>query len=119
MRKPKPNSSSSSSSSSASGAGAGSSSSSSSERNETPEEKETRKCLDFLKDLGIKENKNFKEWALQGHPNKGGDTTLFQKVNDCMDKTFRKNKKSHEGGTRKSKRNYRKKKANSGKSRKH
>ncbi len=98
------------SSSSAAGAGAGADPSASSVPSETKEEKEKRECLYFLATQGIKSLGDFKSWAAKsGHPNKGGDKELFQKISDCVDKTFKLDKnKSKQGGKRTRKNNKRK-----------
>ena len=84
----------------ATGAGAGAGTSASSQVYESPAEKEKRECREFIASHGIREYKDFGKWASKGgHPNKGGDQKLFQKVSDCFDKTLKKdyeNKKNNE-----------------------
>jgi len=48
-------------------------------------------CNTILKQQGILDNdpkttrKNFKKWALKNHPDKGGNTSVFQSVSNCSD----------------------------------
>lgn len=50
-------------------------------------------CNTILKQQGILDNdykttrRNFKKWALKNHPDKGGNTSVFQSVSDCSDKS--------------------------------
>ncbi len=36
--------------------------------------------MDVLADLGIKDSQTYRQWARQHHPDKGGNTTIFQAV---------------------------------------
>ncbi len=38
----------------------------------------------LLKQCGIDSLASFRRWALKGHPDRGGDTDLFQRVNNAM-----------------------------------
>jgi hypothetical protein len=58
----------------------------------TDDIKETVKksCLDVLKEHNIETVRDFNKWALKGgHPDKGGDTAIFQEVSDCVDKRLK------------------------------
>ncbi len=45
-----------------------------------------KSCEQRLRDLGITTKKEFKKWSAQkGHPNKGGNLTTFQEINNCND----------------------------------
>lgn len=59
-------------------------------------------CSELLRQKGIlvagdsprDTKKKFLKWAIENHPDKGGDTTIFQEVSDCFDKEI----KPHLGG---------------------
>lgn len=42
-----------------------------------------------LEQYGIKSAKDFNKWAIKNHPDKGGDTTQFQRVSNLVDKAFK------------------------------
>lgn len=45
-------------------------------------------CETILAREGITSRKDFLRWAITNHPDKGGDTTKFQEVSNCVDKQF-------------------------------
>jgi hypothetical protein len=55
-------------------------------------------CDKLLSEKGINDRNTFKQWSLTGHPDKGGDTQVFQQVSDCVDKKYPK------GGKRRTRR---------------
>ena len=59
-------------------------------KRETPPEDKSKNCVLFLKSMGIKTKKDFWKWGLRGgHPDKGGETLLFQQVSHCVDKIIK------------------------------
>jgi hypothetical protein len=57
---------------------------------ETPPEDKSKNCVLFLKSMGIKTKRDFNKWGLRGgHPDKGGETLLFQQVSNCVDKIIK------------------------------
>jgi len=71
-------------------------------------------CDQLLAQKDITDRKGFLKWSLTGHPDKGGDTKVFQEVSDCVDKKYakggrrksRKVKKSRRKTTKKTRRSY-------------
>jgi len=62
---------------------AGSSSSSSG----SPSDSSNNKiCNDILCPKNIRDKRDYRRWALKNHPDKGGDTSTFQIVQDCVNK---------------------------------
>ena len=43
-------------------------------------------CSKFSCEQGIQDKATFKKWALQNHPDKGGNTEIFQKGVECNQK---------------------------------
>ena len=43
-------------------------------------------CNDILCPKNIRTKKDYRRWALKNHPDKGGDTSTFQNVQDCINK---------------------------------
>lgn len=42
-------------------------------------------CNKNLCDFDIKTKRDFLKWALKNHPDKGGNTALFQEINNCVE----------------------------------
>ena len=60
------------------------------EKTEDIKETVKKSCLDVLKEHNIETVRDFNYWALRGgHPDKGGDTRIFQEVSDCVDKQLK------------------------------
>jgi outer membrane biosynthesis protein TonB len=59
-------------------------------RPDQPDEKIMRddECKNVLDGLEIKSRRDFKKWARTNHPDKGGDSALFQRVNECVLRIF-------------------------------
>lgn len=51
------------------------------------EEKLKKDCREILAEHGITDKRSWRRFALKNHPDKGGDTELFQIVSDCVDKS--------------------------------
>ena len=53
---------------------------------ESPHEKETRNasCITKLNGLQIQSSRDYKRWTRTNHPDKGGDSALFQQVTECV-----------------------------------
>jgi len=49
-------------------------------------------CIKILESYNITDISSFKEWSRQNHPDKGGDTEIFQKVSNCVDELLKKKK---------------------------
>jgi len=58
-------------------------------------------CIALLESLGIKTESDFRKWALENHPDKGGDEETFKRVSGCFNR---------KGGRRKTKKNRRRRK---------
>lgn len=60
------------------------------ERPDQPDEKRMRdtECANVLRGLGISSRKDFRKWATVNHPDKGGDTNVFQRVNECITRMY-------------------------------
>ena len=59
-------------------------------RPDQPDEKVMRddECKNVLDGLEIKSRRDFKKWAKTNHPDKGGDSAVFQRVNECVIRMF-------------------------------
>lgn len=55
-------------------------------RPEQTDEKEMRddECKNVLEGLEIKSRRDFLKWSKTNHPDKGGDTATYQRVNECV-----------------------------------
>jgi len=45
-------------------------------------------CVTLLSDAGITSRKDFLRWSVSNHPDKGGDTKIFQEISACVDKQY-------------------------------
>lgn len=59
-------------------------------------------CDKILSDAGITSRRDFVRWALRNHPDKGGNTEVFQRISNCVDKSYPR------GGVRKTRRKQKK-----------
>jgi hypothetical protein len=68
-------------------------------RPEQTDEKEMRddECKNVLEGLEIKSRRDFLKWSKTNHPDKGGDTATYQRVNECVLRIY------PQGGLRKKK----------------
>lgn len=68
-------------------------------RAEPTDEKEQRdsECKAVLDGVGITSRRQFLKWSKMNHPDKGGDTAIYQRVNECVLRLY------PQGGLRKKK----------------
>jgi len=50
--------------------------------------KRCTQCKEFLFEKNISNKKDFLEWALKNHPDKGGDVKVFDEISSCNDEYF-------------------------------
>ena len=50
-----------------------------------------KKCKDILVEKDIKSKNSFLKWSRKNHPDKGGDSPVFQEVSNCVDMFFKNN----------------------------
>ena len=55
-------------------------------------------CTATLREAGITSRKDFTRWALRNHPDKGGDTAMFQRVSACVDTQYGSARKTRRKG---------------------
>ena len=60
------------------------------ERPSAPAAKQTLSCQELLSEKKITTYRSWLEWARDNHPDKGGDTVIFQNVSNCVDKVLKK-----------------------------
>jgi hypothetical protein len=48
-------------------------------------------CARMLQNANIHDLRDFRAWSLRNHPDKGGNTSVFQKVSNCVNEVFKMN----------------------------